>query len=449
MKSFVYLIFALLLFTFITGQTPVSSTSSSSHELTELINKYLALIVSVLAIISTVLGYIYQRRNFKLELEKFKKKFVSAGELYCSWIEEADAQPKMVTAQSTFTSPYICGPPIIHREDFYGRKTLSKMILNAAAGGPQMQSIAITGGPLSGKTSLINYIKHPHTLKEHNFENIIPVYLNLEAGIINPAVFYARLLHETVKAIRKYGIVGKQIPFLTKDIVYHVAENFFETASKKFERFKFLLIIDKFEKLSVPAFTSEFFGNLRSLSTNRPIAWITTAFKPLSKIFYEKFGEISSPFINIFLQNYFIPPLSNENAHKLAKEPAIKNGLPFSSDELVFIIHLDRLMPFEIQVVSDTLYKAKIENPNDSLICKKIARREYAKIMGNHYQRYWRTLEPDEQSLLKSIANGNQDRITDSKITDLVNYGYIIEKEDSYHIAGAVFKDWIRKSKIN
>lgn len=445
MRLFVAIVLTMLLSVFIIGSTPVSSTPDESPIFTDLVKVDIAFITAILAIISTVLSFIYQWRYFKLEFEKhtlelkkFQKEYASIDQSLCSLLDKAEPQLHFSTSQADFPSPYICGPPIIHCEDFYGRHQIAEEILRDSACGRQMHSISIVGSPLSGKTSLLNYIRHPHTLKKYNLTNIIPVYLNFEAGINNPSDFFARLLNETLEAMRRYNILPKPNHLDTKDIEYSVVEHFYETAS---EKFKFLLIIDNFEKFNPSALDSIFFGNLRSLSMNRPIAWITTSHKPLSQIFYKKFGTMTSPYINPFLKNIVVPPLSEENARTLARQPAMLNRRPFTPDEVEFIIKLDRLMPFEIQVASDALYHQKITHPNEPKIYRDLARKEYKKNMNKHYQRYWRKLEIEEQAILTNIASGNIG--STKEISDLVDHGYIREENNSYKIVGAIFKDWI------
>lgn len=458
MRLFVTIVSTLLLYVFITGQTPVSSTQTSTPAVTDLIKEYFALITALLAIISTILGFIYQRRNFKLELEQskleskkirleleqIKKQFVPQIVTLIGWLKKTKQHPDTLTAQVGIRSPFILGPPIIHPQNFHGRHTEAETILTLCTNGNQLQSVSILGAPKSGKTSLLNYIKHPDTLGEFNLTKIIPVYLNLQAELKSQTDFYTYILKETAKSIEKYGIATEPIPYLSQGLEVADARAFFEHAANKF---KFLIILDKFEKIvKKEDFGDNFFDNLRSMSTGLDIAWITTSYRPLSKLFD---NNIVSPFENVIFRNIFLGPLSKKDARELIEKPAIKGGHRFSEEDVEYILNIDRLMPFEIQVASYALHKAKTKNPSDSEIYKLNAHREYVKIMENYYQRYWRKLESNEKAILTSIASGNSITTVKTEITELINYGYIRKEKDTYHIAGAVFKDWILKNHFH
>lgn len=194
--------------------------------------------------------------------------------------------------------------PVEKPESFVGQYGLVRRIISRI-GAVRPQSIAIIGGPKSGKTSLINYLSDSTVAAQYldNPEQYVFLSFCGDRNITTEPKefllqFERQLPPSAVDGSNDYERIGKRVEKLHS------------------ENLRLILLMDDFHYItSNQRFTLEFFSFLRSMANVYNLAYVTTSLLELQKLCAMK--EVAeSPFFNIFTYMH-IGMLTQENAISL------------------------------------------------------------------------------------------------------------------------------------
>ncbi len=442
--------------------TPTLTSTSQASSLDEPTVKLVDVLVSaVVALVIAAGGWLVQRHQFhqtflqkekelaqqqsqfldKMELEwtRFRQQFTPPERQVLVWLDSLD----MAGGEDIISdSPYVVGQPIHDPSRFYGRQELVAHLYKAMFA-PEANSKSVLGAHRTGITSLLFYISHPdvlHTYAKMHMCPILPVYINLQAQIVNPQRFYSYILRATARTLERQGAAHFDAPDFPVEIDYSFVTEFFDKACHY--GYRFMLLLDEFEELIEGNFDESFFGSLRALATgrNRDVAFVTTSFRDPFLLLDGKFGPtLASPFFNIFDPALlYLGALSEEEARQLITRPAEKAGHPFTDEDVTFILKLAGRLPFAIQAAASMLYNKTGISAQDR-VCE-----DFNRAMKKHFDHYWAHFTSTErQALLKLVRAGELTSDDYEALSGLADYGFVEEIHGDYRILGDAFTEWI------
>jgi hypothetical protein len=436
------------------GQSPAAAMPLFQGSIGKILGDYSAAIVAIVSLLSMLWGLRYQRmqlnnqiKELELKIKEFEAKYKPEHQRMIEYIGGV-SEPPQTGVEPWVKIPYICGQPILELKNFYGRRSMAQNIYSEIFG-PQLNSVLILGAPLAGKTSLLNYIKHPDSMGESKISMAIPIYINLQWAIAGPQSFYSLAINAAAEEIERHTGTTHSVPRLSMDVDHKVFVEFFEKAAKK--KFMFLLLLDKFEAILLSdKFDQNFFNGLRSWISlaSASIALVIASYRSIDDLWSARFpGRPTSPFANIFHNPFFLGELDEQSAVKLVTQPLDKTEIRFSEDDIRFLLNLDRWMPYELQVAAAALYKVRKQFLSDE-VGRHEAKQLYRADMDLSYRRYWDNLDKLERSILQQIIQKKHPPKSPA-LNGLVNYGFVRSNEESYDIAGSEFKHWLKKQVHN
>jgi len=388
-----------------------------------------------------------QRQKLELEIAEFNERFTTPERKVRDWLGSLTFSLEDDLGEG---GPYIVGPPIISPENFFGRRPLTEQFYKRVVG-PQLMSVSLVGARRSGKTSFLYHISHPdilraHLKKQHN--QIVPVYLNLQANITSPERFYEYLADRTMQAVQNRSEAHSVIPTLSNQIAYDFIEDFFGKLCKY--GLRFILLLDEIESLK-DNFDEQFFYNLRALASGQEIAWVTTSYIDIHQVDSRtrKNKDIleASPFFNIFSPHFFyLGALNSDEAGQLIKTPAAKVEHIFNDQDVAFIIQLAGRLPFALQACASMMYHFQQEGQTKKVTQEKLCEK-FSSAMHRHFEYYWERFTTTEQRLLMRLANDHGLSTQDSlMLSNLEKYGFVEKVDEEYVILGEAFTGWIRRA---
>jgi len=349
-----------------------------------------------------------------------------------------------LTVTLTGQSPYIVGPPILERRDFYGRQELVVLFFEHLLAG-QLQSVSLLGARRSGKTSLLRHVSHPLTL--HYFagemaDRLVPVYLNLQAMPRDSRAFFNVLTRLTIREFeyRARTEVGNVPPAPGYDFLLQFFEKTRPTNSL------FVLMLDEFELLAQnSALPMDFFNNLRALTQEPHVALVATSLRGLAEITAREVPDRVSPLFNVFYpQPLYLGAMPAEEARQLAAGPAERSGHPLSPEDVNFVCDLAGRLPFRLQAAADALYRVRFRGETGAA-GRTSAREVFASSMTAHFEHQWRHFTDAERAALIRLAKGEPPAAGDGPaLADLARYGFVEEIGGRYRVLGSAFEEWVR-----
>lgn len=202
--------------------------------------------------------------------------------------------------------------------NFSGQSQLIRRILSRI-GAERPQSVAVIGGPKSGKTSLL---EHLVTLRESvPGDRMFILMKGRDESLAGPEGF----LRKCADLIP----LGESLPPSLG--VYELLKEKVEILGH--QNRALVILLDDFHLItSSPVFPLEFYSFLRSLANNYNLAYVTTSRLELQKLCSHR--EIQeSPFFNIFT-NMHLGPLDRDGALSLLREAGV--GEPAAAAVLVW-----------------------------------------------------------------------------------------------------------------
>lgn len=283
-------------------------------------------------------------------------------------------------------SPYSTGGIIKDPTMFFGREEELRRIRDRLRKG---DSTAIVGLRRIGKSSLLYQLANQTDALP---EGVVVTYLDLQDGAHHrPMTLLNAALHcLDEKLNHRYSFA----------LVNSLAE--FSSAIKQIaiSGFQPVICFDEVEDLTRrDAFNDDFFECLRSLGSQRILAFVTASCESLDILLKRK--QRTSPFYNIFV-NLELAGLTDEAARALLTRPFQVAGLGIPPDECMDqVLDLAGHYPFYLQMAAHHLFEARREKGAWDF---QALRQAFTRDAERHFHGLWRHLSPDEQAGVKRLA---------------------------------------------
>jgi len=323
--------------------------------------------------------------------------------------------------EKTLKNPYVHRGPIKDPRHFFGRVQETREILDFTSEG---QSVSVVGPRRIGKTSLLLDLCHSASAIESATRHLY-VFLDLQRKTgASPLDVYRWMWEETLKeaAGRIEGL----------PVQVESAEGFEETVGKlRTAGFELTLLLDEFELMAgSPQLDLDFFFHLRGLTGAYPISYVTTSGKPLLDLKYEDSSVLSSPFFNIFHQQWlgFLTP---GEARELTVKPVRDTaGFPgFTEEDIEFVVDLAGYHPALLQIACYHLFEYKVTGRRWDKRAESEVRRRFRESANNGFRYAWTQLGGDEQEAMRLICTDQADKVGDPLRDFLVHQCLVYERK--------------------
>jgi AAA+ ATPase superfamily predicted ATPase len=313
--------------------------------------------------------------------------------------------------------------PVEDPEQFCGQKTVVRRIFSRI-GAERPQSVAVIGGIKTGKTSLLNYIAHEQTRKQHLDQ--------LEAYFFCHVNAAEALFHDSESFVRGVHLLLSDGATADDSNYYNCLQKIVETHHKQGRKIIFLL--DDFHLITSNSnFPLEFFSFLRSLANNYNLAYVTTSFLELQKLCVIKDIE-ESPFFNIFT-NLSLGPLSEQEALEL-----LEKLTGDQSSALEKTASWCGGFPYMLKKAAQAL----TENRN---VSGQAPENALLPVLAPYYEKVLAILPAEALSPLKSIA---RDKSPDPReahvLRPLIKQGFLLETENGIEAFAPSLNAFLRKN---
>jgi tRNA A-37 threonylcarbamoyl transferase component Bud32 len=375
-------------------------------------------------------------------------------------------------------NPFIYGKPV-SPEYFVGREEEVTACFNALAG-PVRGSIAISGEPRFGKTSLLTYVAQigpaegwgqPHTRTHF-------VFLDCQSiSRFSPTRFWHRVLDLLAHRVDNPPLQEKVAQLLAKeDIDSAHFEDVLEVLHATGE--SLVLLLDEFEWVvkkdaKTLSDTCDFLSGLRALINVTPnvLSLVTATRLPLNVLCQGIIADEGSPFYNNFVFRHLQPFRSHE-VNQLIERALTGTDIAFDEQDRAYISQIAGTHPFLVQVAGSLLFEAKSQNlhtaDGDRFIVTRCIADGYRAIgtrfeeeARHHFSQLWDFSSPEERTLLLLVAwqeyaeewgsNLSLDweiydrllRRCERDLIRLAERGLVVNVETTPHIFSSVFAWWL------
>ncbi len=332
-------------------------------------------------------------------------------------------------------NPYLNRVMIQDPRQFYGRRReLSRIFSRIGATRPQ--SVSVVGERRIGKSSIL-YQLTSREVQER--------FLSERSALVVVFLDFQQLRNITLQDF--FLVLMNQIRRADAEIVvsdttgYQALQQVQDCLRERNKRLA--LLFDEFDAItSNPVFDREFYSFLRSAANNSALAYVTSSKTELQRLCYS--AEIAdSPFFNIF-SNLHLKPFERGEALELIAEPSRQCGIPlepFADD----ILDLAGLFPFYIQIACCVYYDWLEENPGKEP-CREEIESRFLEEAGPHLEYFWEQCLPECRRLLRNLMRGGQAAPEESDICRrLAREGYLIQQGQRYRIFSRVLADRVRE----
>jgi hypothetical protein len=291
-------------------------------------------------------------------------------------------------------NPYINTNTVRNQSMFFGRRILLRRIYAALI---NKQCISLIGQRHIGKSSLL------HALPLHEMQGDFTASLQKHIFVLLDLREYRQKSSDDFFETVSKRILAQARKHLTLDHEPGEGADEFSALLTEIEEqgFHTVLLMDAFDNVARNnRFDLEFFSLLRSQATFGRVSYVTATIAPLQKVCHSRVEE--SPFFNIFAVQE-VGPLTPEEARELIRQPAQRTGLPFTDDEVEWIIKMAGCHPFFIQQVCNFFFEEK-SLLNEAEVNRKRIKSQAYHALEPHFNDIWERLSPEEQDLLRDEA---------------------------------------------
>jgi predicted Ser/Thr protein kinase len=375
-------------------------------------------------------------------------------------------------------NPFFYGKPVSPRY-FVGREEEVTACFNTLAG-PVRGSIAISGEPRMGKTSLLTYIAQvgadegwgqPYT--RNHF-----VLLDCQSvSRFSPTRFWRRVLDLLARRVDSPRLKEKAAQMVDREAIDSAHfEEVLEALHANGD--SLVLLLDEFEWVvkkdvkNLPA-TRDFLSGLRALINITPnvLSLITATRLPLNALCHGIIADEGSPFYNNFVFRR-LQPFRPHEVDQLIERALADTEMAFDEQDRAYIRQVAGSHPFLVQVAASLLFEAKSQNvaiAGDDRAGDTRSVVEGYRAIGtrfeeearHHFNQLWEFSSPEEQTLLLLAAwqqyatewgsNALLDQETynhllyrcERDLICLAERGLVIDGESSPRIFSSVFAWWL------
>lgn len=327
-------------------------------------------------------------------------------------------------------NPYSYQAPLKGRAGFFGRHSeLMRISSRIAADRPQ--SVSVVGAPLTGKTSMLNWLTDPAAQAEYLDDpaQYVFLFLGLRAQTPDtPQTFFAQL-----DAALRQGGHGDMAP----------TYNGFDGLVRRLmqEGRKLVVFCDDFELVtSNRGFPLEFFSFMRSVANSNDVGYVTTSPAPLQQLCYTTDIE-ESPFFNIFT-TVNLEPLKEEEARRLVEASTQEAGAPFA-EEVEWILRLAGTWPYLLQLTASAAFEARASG---SLNEKMLEERAFKEARG-FLERIWAEHFPEaQQEVMRAVCAGKEVAPRQQYAAEaLERRGYLYKTGEGYAFRVGLLERFVRE----
>jgi Novel STAND NTPase 2 len=289
-------------------------------------------------------------------------------------------------------NPYQNLTAVRNPDMFYGRATLLRRLFAAIT---SQQSVSLIGSRHMGKSSLLKHICHPTIQQRYNFNSRqhILISIDLREYLSNSTDdFFEGVCRLIINQSRQYATIAPPNKS-GKDKFSDILDLLNDQGLHP------VLLMDAFDNIARnEQFDPDFFSFLRAEAMK--VSYVTASIAPLNEISHKDIK--GSPFFNIFVP-YTLDPLTLDEARALITEPAMRAGLPFTPDEIEFILRYAGRHPFFIQRACYYLFEEKSTQAGTD-VDRHVVRNQFYRELKPHFEDSWTRLDEAQQELLKDEA---------------------------------------------
>ena len=269
------------------------------------------------------------------------------------------------------------------------------------------QCRSIVGERKLGKSSLLTHLACSASLRKHGFDpkHYAFIYVDLEGmAQITYEEFWPELLDQLSAELPDSQ---SELKTLAEALVQQPRIRFMQVRRlmRRIERANVTVVImlDEFESLAVNGdFDHGFYGELRSLAGELGVVYITASKRSLYDLTYLHADTLSSPFFNIFSEETLGLLTRSEAVTLLHELSSLPHDIPFSPDQINFLIDLAGRHPFFLQIAGYYLYAARQDGSASSSVPEHVKRR-FETEAEDHFRYWWQQLSFLEQTALLQI----------------------------------------------
>ncbi len=278
---------------------------------------------------------------------------------------------------------------------FHGRKEQLKRLYRNLA---KRQSVSVIGPLQIGKSSFLWCACQPEMYErfDENLSRHVFVLVDLRESVYRSA---ERFLHYVSQAIvRQVKAQGVKLSLPKGD----GADAFLNVLDQVLEKgYALVLALDSFDSITRNEhFGPEFFSLLRSQGSSHKVTYVTASIAPLYVLCHK--GIVDSPFFNIF-DEQALAEFTREEAECFIRKPAEDAHMPFSDEEVEWIIKHAGLHPCFILRACSALFDLKLQSPRHS-VSEQQFRNKASSILAPYFIAVWERLSEQDMTAIRDIV---------------------------------------------
>ncbi|HEU5375713.1 MAG TPA: ATP-binding protein [Ktedonobacteraceae bacterium] len=298
-------------------------------------------------------------------------------------------------------NPFDHPTTIRNPEYFVGREDELKRIIGLMK---RRQNVSLVGPKRIGKTSLLNNLRqktHPRERQSGESEFLF-FYLDLQRSSMKTQV---DLLDDVLSALREQSQEHPAEEMEKDDEIRALLEEFQQRNLHP------ILMIDTFDEIvRYKQLDPSVFDFLRSQGLSGKMSYVIASVEEMGEIFRKLWptNGMISPFYNIF-GTVRLSSFSRAEAHWLLAHFSQREGLPFSEQEINWVLERAGQHPFLVQQVAALLFQAKQRHDMDE-DCFSRVQKEAQQNLLSHFEDFWSEIDNEKrQRLLKEAQQKNRD----------------------------------------
>jgi len=346
------------------------------------------------------------------------------------------------------SNPFFHRGPIRDRPYFFGREQEVGQILSLLGNG---QSISLVGQRRIGKTSLLFHIADPEVFTRHGLRPDEHLFVYIDCGALSsldqPGI-YQVLLEEVGDALTDIDSDLSQPGGLrdSRPMTYRGFERALRGLVR--EGWKPILLLDEFDLMAHnPHLDPDFFSGLRALAAKYSIAYVTASKCPLLDLTYADASTLSSPFFNIFA-SVRLGLFSEKAARELLTGLATGGGESFTGATVDFLLDLAGPHPLFLQIAG--FHAFELGQAADSKLSDADLpelRTRFCASVEEHFHYYWRSLTPEEQHALFTLAVSQISQ--PDVIRHLEQECLILRQAEGYDYLSSAFREFVGSQLVS
>lgn len=352
---------------------------------------------------------------------------------------------------ATHDNPYIYGPPIKDRYNYFGREEEFNTILNDVQGETGAHRLLI-GEQRSGKTSLL------YILKDTIQHPVIPVYITLEnmpgapSGGGDEIAAFEWILDRIIYELKELGVLDREKEYQTGmkygDYFGRHLRSLIRELQATTRGARLCLLVDEGNRIL--KLREEF--QLVMRATLNDLGRDMRMILACSNEFLEYVQESrSSPFKNVF-QYTLLRPISDNDLNKLIIEPARRFGYEYEEDAVRRVREMSGGHPYYVQALCGSSFN-KARGDGSSLISLAHVEAAVVHVVNSKEVKdkfvlgYWNVLKDDPEAIrfLKLLSAGRDAGKTPPETIDKLKGRQIIVEfaPRQYRFSAELFRIWV------